>query len=197
MQENDPAAEHVKIEKLWPGYASTPYIAFTDGSGTIDDYGGASAIVARVNNWSGSGKAVFDDVRTICVAHSHTSVDRIEFTALLEALQSILEIHGKVQDMRPVVKWFTDRESLAMSVWKPDGMNSFYSRKNAPDLWARLAWYEQSFYIVPSFGRRNKDPNQKLTDLLSSEMRESVKMLCEVYKHDGVITNQIHEQETK
>ena len=121
-----------------------------------------------------------------------TSVERMEFAGLLEGLQSIMDTGtfnksaglAELTFRRPRVAWFTDRESLALSCWAPDG-EPFYRRKSCPDLWARFEWYERLFTIIPLFTSRTTHPAQDIPDQLSAEARVLVKDWVLTLKADG------------
>jgi hypothetical protein len=114
-------------------------------------------------------------------------VDRQEFEALLCGLQAIIEM-STAQDDQHKVSWVTDRESLALSVWrKPDGQ-PFYGRKSCPDLWERFRWYENRMDITPFWGKRETHPLQSIPDRLSAEMRVVVKEWYSVQLADKIVS---------
>ena len=88
------------------------YTLFSDGSGHQDGYSGWMAIVLNHQDYN---------VHRAVGALSQSSVDRSEFTALLEGLELIHS--GKAGKARclpciskPRVRWYSDRESLVGSV---------------------------------------------------------------------------------
>lgn len=114
---------------------------YTDGSGHINGFGGWAAL-AVIDDGSSS---VFR-MGTAC----GTSVDRMEFTALLEGLQCVWELAMRMlahndSNWKPDVLWCSDRESLINSV------KLVYARSNCPDLWPRFEFYEKIMAIKPYF----------------------------------------------
>jgi hypothetical protein len=87
-------------------------------------------------------------------AISETSVDRAEFTALIEGLRITLELWKSFPGVydyplsdnpvlkKPTVHWYSDRESLVLSVKK------VYGRGNCEDLWAAFEWFETKMHII-------------------------------------------------
>ena len=105
------------------------------------------------------------------------SVDRSEFLALLHGLHGILETmewntSGTLKALsfrRPTIVWLSDRESLVMAV------EGSYRRRNQPDLWPQLEWYEQHMDIRPCHVKRNTIGWQNIADVLASESRVLIK----------------------
>jgi len=118
---------------------------WTDGSGHEDGFGGWSCLASTPD------KLV---QRFAMGSVSGTSVDRMEFTAMIEGLRLVLEMWKKFPGVyenpmsdnptlkKPRVLWFSDRESLVLSVKK------VYSRDNCPDLWEAFSYYENLMYIT-------------------------------------------------
>ena len=108
------------------------YILYTDGSGYEKDgfSGWCCQVVSNVPGVEGQR-------RMGCMSGS--TVDRAEFTALLEGLEMILDLDRNTPSLgprRPKVLWYSDRESLVGGVtriWGPDK-----GRNSSPDLWADL-----------------------------------------------------------
>lgn len=114
---------------------------YTDGSGHKNGFGGWAAFIATPDR-------VFKDFRMGTA--NGTSVDRMEFTALLEGLQGAWEMSEKMPqkhlgEWKPGVRWFTDRESLLNSVKR------IYDRSNCQDLWNRFVFYEKRMDIDAKF----------------------------------------------
>jgi ribonuclease HI len=119
-------------------------LLFTDGSGHADGFGGYAAYV----------KTADDLVKHFCMGScSDTSVDRMEFTALIEGLRMAMEMWMRFPEAwenamsdnpvlrKPRVLWHSDRESLVLSV------KNVYARDNCPDLWAAFAHFESVMEI--------------------------------------------------
>ena len=117
-------------------------ILFTDGSGHKDTFGGYAAY-ARTPD-----KAVSQ----FCMgAISGTSVDRAEFTALIEGLRICSEMWARFPrktllpanavSPKPKICWYSDRESLVLS------FKRVYARDNCPDLWRAIEYYEEHMVI--------------------------------------------------
>lgn len=120
---------------------STDIKIYTDGSGHINGFGGWAAFITTLDGILKTFK-----MGGCC----GTSVDRMEFTALLEGLQGAWEMsrampESNIPDWRPSVLWFSDRESLVHSVKRLN------SRSNCPDLWVRFEWYERVMDITAQF----------------------------------------------
>lgn len=185
-----PKEAHQKIREQYPdALLSSNYLLFTDGSGWTDPYGGCAslAIGMRPENFlKYTMKAAFG-----------TDVERMEFEGLLDGLQSIIVASKRADDyirrMRPRVAWITDRESLALSVWRPAGPRqpSFYGRKASPDLWARFAYYEELFEIVPLCEERNTHASHALVDELASELRVLMKEWVIIRSNDNKTPNHV------
>lgn len=183
----DPKEIHRQILAWCPAEADCDYLLYTDGSGHADGYGGWAAYLTcgnlelpgRVRYGGGNG----------------TSVERAELTACLSGLRMVLEVegldsakaclsppwnegrsrpHGRVG--RPLVKWFTDRESICLAAARnPDGCETYYRRDKNPDLWGQYLFYEQLFFIHPVLVPRNEVPGQALCDLVAGDQREMMK----------------------
>lgn len=146
------------------------FCLFTDGSGYQDGLGGWCCVLT-------------DPQRTKFVyrigASTGSSVDSMEFTALLEGLDLVLEQelvwNGRPirrLNAKPTVLWRSDRESLVLSV-KGD-----YRRENLPALWQQFAYYEKRLHIVPVHVNREMEaelPEFRFCDLHASTMREVLK----------------------
>jgi hypothetical protein len=176
---------HHQIRAQSPDVNAHDFLIYTDGSGYSDGYGGSACLVK-------SSKHNKREVRLI--AYSHTSTDRAEFEALLAGLQSILECMGwddtaelkalKFKPKKPSVCWFTDRESLVLSIWRDEDGNTIYKRRKQGDLWARFEYYEGLFDITPMLIPRNSMDEHAFVDRLASEARLLVKEYLEVITLD-------------
>lgn len=117
------------------------FTLWTDGSGHSDGVGGICCVVKDQDQRG---------VRMAIAAMSESSVDRCEFMALIEGLRLVMEMwranplawtyseteqYGRTLKI-PRIKWYSDRESLVLSV------KGVYDRSNCEDLWAAFAWYE-------------------------------------------------------
>lgn len=159
----------------------------TDGAGYQDGYGGyASLLISPRHN---------KYVPNVGAA-TGTSVDRMEFEALLMGLQSILDSMGwdkgphfqMLEARQPTVVWYSDRESLVRSVSRnPETGEPIYRRKNAPDLWRRFEYYEQYFRITAIHVGRKTLRWQDICDNLSSEARQLLKDYFEIKKTNNQV----------
>ena len=142
---------------------------YTDGSGLeLDGFGGWACLVIapdgrRIINTGGS---------------TGTTVDRMEFTALLEGLESILKLWDDPlfnrADDSIVVHWHSDRESLVKSA------QAIYGRKSAHDLWLRFDHYAEKMQIFPNHVRIEDEGEEfKTVDLHASAMRIVIKNYAE------------------
>jgi len=177
---------HSQIRASCPNEKAHDFIIYTDGSGYTDGYGGASSLMV-------SKKYGLRETRLI--SYSHVTTDRAEFEALLSGLQSIVESMGwskvsKVKELmelpvKPSVCWYTDRESLALAIWRDENGETIYKRKTSGDLWARFEFYEQIFDISPFCIERNSTEEHAYVDKLASESRLIVKEYFEILKIDN------------
>jgi hypothetical protein len=153
---------------------TTPtWILLTDGSGHKDGYGGYASLALE----HATGRML-----ECAGALKGTSTEAAEFLALLNGLGSIVEATGntrKLEAQQPVVHWMTDRESLALAVWRENGQ-PVYKRKSTPELWAMFAYYEPLFTIVPLFTPRATLPLHDRVDKVASECRIIIKDYYEI-----------------
>ena len=143
---------------------------YTDGSGHVNGFGGWAAFIATPDR-------THKDFRI--GSANGTSVDRMEFTALLEGLQGAYEMLDRLLQSRfddpkwkPNISWFTDRESLLNSVKR------IYGRSNCLDLWARFQFYESRMIITGNFVTEEmvmKMPEFREVDLQSSTEYQQIK----------------------
>lgn len=149
-------------------------ILVTDGSGHVDGLGGYAAMAYTPDK----AIKIFR-----MAALSGTTVDRAEFMGALEGLNMCLEIWNAMpqrlssdpsqSEARMKVLWISDRESMILSA------KNVQERSNAPDLWARYAWYEGVMDITPTF---EKDPEKTrpefaVVDMQASTGREVMKLI--------------------
>ena len=142
------------------------YPVYTDGSGHKDGLGGA-AYVLRM-----PGPQLVSRV----FASSRTSTARMEFEAILQALQEIVEHSGVLKDSRrgkPSVWWVSDRQDLVLSCARLQG------REANPDLWYWYGWYEGLLDIHPFYQGRAQTAMNRRADRLAGEGREMMKKLRE------------------
>ena len=115
---------------------------------------------------------------------SGSSVRRAELRALLLGLNVVLELSGlhdpgarrqfiEKGAARVRVRWTTDRQDLARSVYDPDG-GRLFSRDMDADLWASVAWFEQVFEIESVLVPRNTDPDQTEMDRVCGLLRQAM-----------------------
>lgn len=151
-----------KDQILWKAY---DYVIFTDGSGYQDGYGGAASLIY-------SYKYLLADKPLIkVVADSVTTVDRMEFVALLNALQHIEAHHPEKlsKAVRRRILWYCDREALVKSV------NGEYKRKASKDLWHWFSYFEPYFNVSGVHLKRTTNPEHDKVDLLASDARTLIK----------------------
>lgn len=146
----------------------TDFTLFTDGSGYQDGFSGYCAIfISNVKGHPHKGQVIG--------AMTGSTVDRAEMTGLLEGLEAIRAFLETVPKFRilgskPSIAWYTDREALAKSV------KGEYGRGSSPDLWARLAVYEEQFNILPTWvSRETETEDFKVCDLQASTLRVIIK----------------------
>lgn len=146
----------------------TEFTLYTDGSGYQDGFSGyCSVFISNIKGHPHKGQ--------VLGAMTGSTVDRAEMTALLEGLEAILSFLETVPKFRlmnskPTIAWYTDREALAKSV------KGEYGRGSSPDLWARLAVYEQQFNILPTWvSRETETEDFRTCDLHASTLRVIIK----------------------
>ena len=112
------------------------------------------------------------------IASNGTTVERMEFEALLIGLQSIIDVCSwdsneltRVRFAKPTVLWTSDRESLVLAVKRDEHGKPIYSRRSTPDLWCRFDWYEHIFTIVTNQVKRDTNPYHCITDRLAGDAR--------------------------
>jgi len=176
---------HRQIQASCPNKEAHDFVVYTDGSGYTDGYGGSASYMRSQK---------YDKQETRLASFSHTTTDRAEFEALLMGLQSILECMDwtsksdierlSSQPNKPTVIWFTDRESLVLSIWRNEDGETIFRRKKQKDLWARFEFYESVFDISPILIPRNSEDEHAFVDRLASESRLLVKEYLEIVKLD-------------
>ena len=176
---------HLQIRASCPDQEAHDFVVYTDGSGYSDGYGGSASYMRSEKH---------DKEETRLASFSHVSTDRAEFEALLMGLQSILECMGwtgkgdtkrlEASPNKPTVCWFTDRESLVLSIWRDEDGQTIFRRKKQKDLWARFEFYETLFDISPFLIPRNSEEEHAFVDRLASEGRLLVKEYYEIVKLD-------------
>jgi len=178
----NPKAWHVYLQTL--ALESQPdWLIYTDGSGHKDLFGGCSTLAVGKDNNGNPAK------RERAAGLIGTTTEAAEFYGLLFGLGAVYETHTtpdkgqsykelmyRLERKRPTIHWITDRESLALAVFKhPENGNPVYRRSSTPHLWAWFEFFEPFFRIIPLFYGRNTDPLQAYTDEIASELRLLVK----------------------
>ena len=143
-------------------------VVLTDGSGYKDGYGGYAAVAYTPDK-------IWKLFRMAGV--SGITVDRAEFTGMLEGLQLAWEMWnympGQQEGRKPTVQWFSDRENLILSA------RNIQSRSNCVDLWYRYDFYEERMDIIPTFVDVKMEKSMEdfnLVDVMSSTGREIMKV---------------------
>lgn len=175
------------------------WLIVSDGSGHQDGFGGSASLVLGVSS-SKHPKRYCDETSAKKIegefegpgirieraaAYIGTTTESAEFLALLHALEALFTaltapVHGEGQKAMqarlasnpPCVHWITDRESLALAVFRDPRTNQpIYSRRSTPGLWAWFQFYEKLFRILPLFNKRACNPLHDYTDEVASELR--------------------------
>lgn len=177
MENKRPSPQEMRLQirnKYPDAENSCDFLLYTDGSGYTDPYGGYSAM----------GLIMRRPVEVVhaCAAVFNTDTERMEFEALLNGIQAFLNklkpdkfTLAKMQVQKPTIVWFTDRESLALAVWRDENGEPFYSRRSTPDLWRRFEYYEELFHIIPLCVKRDTVPAHKVVDEIASGLRVLIK----------------------
>lgn len=109
----------------------------------------------------------------------------MEFQGLLLGLKACMQLAGwtdksdyhKMKVMRPTVWWVTDREHLALSLWKnPDTGEDQNKRREPYDLWRAFSFYEELFSITPIYEPRATVHFQHKADKLAGFGRKLMKV---------------------
>lgn len=191
-----PQEVHQRIRDTYPKPSEHAFTVWSDGSGHNSGHAASSAVVR--NNASGVTEARL----SACYAQN---THRAEFEGLLLGLHCVLEMGGwdteesksrldKITN-KPRVCWYTDNESLALSVFRmPDTSEPYYRRKSSGDLWARFFYYERALLITPLYIPRNSLPEHALADRMASEASLMLKGYLEVINLEN---NLLNEKESK
>lgn len=124
-------------------------LLYTDGSGREQDgFGGYAAVIKTPDGYVN---------QFVMGAISNSTVDRAEFTALIEGLRVAYDVWKALPDAwlsrwpqeqvlkTPHIMWYSDRESLVLSA------KNVNSRNNCPDLWAAYEYFESRCKIEANF----------------------------------------------
>jgi len=170
------------LQRLSVNAADFDWQIYTDGSGHVDQFGGAGVIGFSPR---------FHKYFTRAAAFYGYETDRAEMEAMLLGLHTIMVKMGvkdhadfKRLELEPItVFWMTDREDLAGSA---SGMTFTerppYKRRANMDLWLRMEWYERYMRIIAVHRKRNTNPYQKLADRLASDCRPLIKGFIETLR---------------
>lgn len=149
------------------------FILYTDGSGReLDGYSGYAALAKTPDNLV---------KRFVMGAMTESTVDRAEFTALIEGLRICWEMWERFPNKglrregvvrpKPKIKWYSDRENLVLAVKR------VYDRSNQPDLWAAFEYFENLMEIDAQSVTEpftDTDPSFVEVDLQSSSLRQVI-----------------------
>lgn len=136
-------------------------VCYSDGSGHVDGFGGWAALCETPDKvWCIFRSAAINGI----------SVERAEFSGLLEGLQMAMELSKQlpqyVPGWKPRVMLFTDRENLVLSI------KGVYDCGTDKDLWNRYRYYESILDIaVTHLDRESKIAAFKLCDREASTCR--------------------------
>lgn len=142
----------------------------TDGAGHPDGFGGWAAVITQVQ--CDGDPVVIPSPVQLQGGQSGTSVDRMELTALLEALTYIEKTAKLYPELKRhvAVLWLCDRETLVRTV------NNQYAAHTNRDLYYRLSYFEKLFAITGMhIPRDTPDENHQWCDKESSSLRRHVK----------------------
>lgn len=139
------------------------YVIYTDGSCYHKNNSGGYATIVI---------SIFDGNHlTVAGSSTNTTVARMEFLAMLDGLEIILEDFTKEAMRKPhedeiMAYWFSDREDLVKSV------NGEYKRKVNQDLWARFDYYNSFIKIKAQFVPRATHKLNIICDKVAGTMRK-------------------------
>ncbi len=157
-----PSPHHATIEAEGFQRSAADFVLVTDGSGH-PKLGGGGWCALLLNEGALAMFLGLGDRPGFLVTGGTTesSVDRMEFRALLDGLALIerklavskydLALMTEMPTLRRRVYWMTDRENLALSVARKQDGSTYYGRNNARDLWASFEYFERMFVVQPHF----------------------------------------------
>jgi len=146
------------------------FLVVSDGSGHADGYGGASVFV--------QSRYRVPWIETVLLARTHTSVARMEHSALLMGLEIICETEKLYSAFkqpgftRPTVIWLSDRQDLVLST------AGIYGRKANLDLWHTYGFFEQYLDVHAFYIHRATLATNRLVDAMAANGRALVKELA-------------------
>lgn len=169
------------------------YVLSTDGSGCVNGWGASASIIQKVNPGGELGREL-DKYQPIISATYGSTVQRREFSALLDGLHEILRLEIETMpereleegeselkrllyftnDNRITVLWYTDRSNLAKSLLYDEYNEVLNKRNSESDLWMRYAAMSRYFCITPMWTDRNTIPAQKMCDKLCDIARRTL-----------------------
>lgn len=182
------------LDEVSPMPEEHDYVVSTDGSGCVKGWGASACIIQKVEEGGPLGR-VLGNYRPIIQATYGSTVQRSEFSALLNGLHEILRIELETPDapdedaeyeqpLNPLLKfsgdsritvlWYTDRSNLAKSLLFDEDGQVLNRRTTETDLWMRYAAMARCFCITPMWTDRNTIMAQKKCDELCTIARSSL-----------------------
>jgi len=175
------------LEETAPLPEEHDYVLSTDGSGCIKGWGASASIIQKVIPGGLLGR-LLGNYQPIISATYGSTVQRREFSALIDGLHEILQLELAVPtetepdedeeefvlnpllrfsgDNRITVLWYTDRSNLAKSLLFDEDGRVLNRRTAETDLWMRYAAMSRCFCITPMWTDRNTIPAQKACDAI-------------------------------
>ncbi len=179
-----------------PSPAEHDYVLYTDGSGDTESWGASAAILDFVDLDRESDLRI-PMSRTVQVSAAYGStVQRREFTSMLDGLHTALTHAIGLWDERMAsdpeeryetkatrltgqdrlsVLWITDRANLAKSLLYYEDGEVVNTRAFEKDLWMRYTAMAKHFCVTPMLIPRNSIPEQALCDALCGDARVAFK----------------------
>jgi len=190
------------LDEVSPMPEEHDYVLSTDGSGCVKGWGASASIIQKVIPGGPLGR-VLGGYQPIISATYGSTVQRREFSALLDGLHEILRLELETPDDllpedseepplnsllrfsgddRITVLWYTDRSNLAKSLLFDEDGHVLNRRTAETDLWMRYAAMSRCFCITPMWTDRNKIPAQKACDALCTVGRNAMIETADKFK---------------
>lgn len=179
-----------------PGPAEHDYVLYTDGSGDVEGWGASASVLDYIDlDRESEGRVATARAVQVSAAYGST-VQRREFTAMLDGLHSALTHAIDLWEERMLsdpaeryesrntrltgpdrvsVLWITDRANLAKSLLFYEDGEAVNARSFEKDLWMRYSAMAKHFCVTPMLIPRNSIPEQALCDALCGDARLAFK----------------------
>lgn len=155
------------------------YMIYTDGSGAIDGFGGAGAIITRAIDYT---YAVHMLASTGCNAPRGEAIAVLVGLNGLRQLLGIAETIQKIKNTKkPFVCIVTDNEAVA------DMINQTAVPKKNLDVWSAIQQASRYFHVRAEHTRRDTIEAQKTADMIASKLRNVIRGFYESHEEVNLI----------